>query len=328
MRAAGGCRGGDDWHATPRGEGAGGGSRPYPGAGRAVPSGPPESRHRPFVVSSLLGGSGGRRSTGRPCPRRPAPPTIPPRRPRWVGQDVIHFDPLSLHRRHFVSFLPHRDGGSDDHRPTSSVCTVSSAGAATRVECGLSVGCSSGTDAAGLEDRARIVNLAGMGVLKIGWRSSASSASWATLPCAGAFGGMRRSAPTRWPWPSPPDERTRITPDSPWDRFVRGDKMALSAQQQAKQYQTSPRVGRNACRSGPNFSGPSHRPPAAASSYVPPSRSPTWRYHLLDDGGKADADGQGGRPEFWRVPTFAQPHLHRAHLHNGSLVKSRPRRCA
>ena len=50
-------------------------------------------------------------------------------------------------------------------------------------------------------------------------------------------------------------ERTLITPNSPFDRFKRGDQKAMGPLAQ-KGYQTFNQVGCVACHSGPNFSGP------------------------------------------------------------------------
>jgi cytochrome c peroxidase len=50
-------------------------------------------------------------------------------------------------------------------------------------------------------------------------------------------------------------ERTLINPDTPYDRYVKGDKKALNAQQ-VRGMQTFAATGCNACHSGANFSGP------------------------------------------------------------------------
>ncbi len=50
-------------------------------------------------------------------------------------------------------------------------------------------------------------------------------------------------------------ERTLITPNSPYDRFVKGDKTALSAQQQ-RGMEKFAATGCTSCHSGPAFNGP------------------------------------------------------------------------
>jgi cytochrome c peroxidase len=119
-------------------------------------------------------------------------------------------------------------------------------------------------------------------------------------------------------------ERTLITPSSPYDRFVKGDKKALSAQQQ-RGMQTFADVGCVACHSGPNFSGPAlptgtgflmKFPTHVNNSYVA-------QYHLLDDGGKAVQTGKIDDQNLWRVPTLRNLAYTAPYLHNG-LVKSLP----
>lgn len=119
-------------------------------------------------------------------------------------------------------------------------------------------------------------------------------------------------------------ERTLITPNSPYDRFVKGDKKALNAQQQ-RGMQTFADVGCVACHSGPNFSGPAL--PVGTGFFM---KFPTYlnnpyvaQYRLLDDGGKAVQTGKSDDQNFWRVPTLRNLTYTAPYLHNG-LVKSLP----
>jgi cytochrome c peroxidase len=119
-------------------------------------------------------------------------------------------------------------------------------------------------------------------------------------------------------------ERTLITPNSPYDRYVKGDRKALTGQQQ-RGMQAFADVGCTACHSGPNFSGPSL--PQGSGVFM---KFPTFvgnpyvaRYHLLDDGGKAVQTGKVEDQNVWRVPTLRNLVYTAPYFHNGS-VKSLP----
>lgn len=119
-------------------------------------------------------------------------------------------------------------------------------------------------------------------------------------------------------------ERTLITPNSPYDRFVKGDKKALSAQQQ-RGMQTFADAGCVACHSGPNFSGPTLPLGTGFLMKFPTHLNNPYvaQYHLLDDGGKAVQTGKAEDQNFWRVPTLRNLTYTAPYLHNG-LVKSLP----
>lgn len=119
-------------------------------------------------------------------------------------------------------------------------------------------------------------------------------------------------------------ERTLITPNSPYDRFVKGEKNALSAQQQ-RGMQAFASVGCTSCHSGANFSGP--KLPDGTGFFM---KFPTYlnnvyvaRYHLLDDGGRAVSTGKAEDQNLWRVPTLRNLTYTAPYLHNG-LAKSLP----
>ena len=119
-------------------------------------------------------------------------------------------------------------------------------------------------------------------------------------------------------------ERTLITPNSPYDRFVKGDRKALTAQQQ-RGMQAFADAGCTACHSGPAFNGPTlpagqgffmKFPVFTANAYVA-------KYQLLDDGGKAVQTGKTEDNNMWRVPTLRNLVYTAPYFHNGS-VKSLP----
>lgn len=71
-------------------------------------------------------------------------------------------------------------------------------------------------------------------------------------------------------------ERTLITPDAPYDRFVRGDDQAL-APAQLRGMELFQSVGCIQCHSGPNFSGASlFDPPPSTQRLFPVFDSPRY----------------------------------------------------
>jgi cytochrome c peroxidase len=119
-------------------------------------------------------------------------------------------------------------------------------------------------------------------------------------------------------------ERTLITPNSAYDRFVKGDKTALNAQQQ-RGMKLFAETGCQSCHSGPNFSGPElpagtpflqKFPVNAASPYV-------GKYDLLADKGRSNTTKDAADDHMWRVPTLRNLAYTAPYLHNGS-VKTLP----
>lgn len=113
-------------------------------------------------------------------------------------------------------------------------------------------------------------------------------------------------------------ERTLVTADAPYDRFVRGDASALSAQQ-LRGMALFETAGCVTCHSGPNFSSASVLAPERGASGMrlfPARPSPyTAQYRLADDSGTAPP----GRPGVWRVPSLRNVALAAPYFHNGSV---------
>jgi len=111
-------------------------------------------------------------------------------------------------------------------------------------------------------------------------------------------------------------ERTLITPDSPYDRFVRGDAAALTPQQ-IRGMALFQSIGCVGCHSGPNFSGASLFETGSPLRTFPTFPSPrAERRRLTADRGAA-APGQG--PGVWRVPSLRNVALTAPYFHNGSV---------
>lgn len=111
-------------------------------------------------------------------------------------------------------------------------------------------------------------------------------------------------------------ERTLITPDTPYDRFVRGDLDALTPSQLRGMHHFQ-RLGCVQCHSGPNFSGASLFDSRAPLRIFPVYPTPyEAKYDLTkDSGASAPGSGRGS----WRVPTLRNVALTGPWLHNGSV---------
>lgn len=115
-------------------------------------------------------------------------------------------------------------------------------------------------------------------------------------------------------------ERTLITPNSPFDLYVKGDKTALNAQQ-IRGMETFASTGCLACHSGANFSGPAL--PVGTGFF---QRFPTYtnnsyvaRYKLMDDTGRMQATNDPADKNLWRVPTLRNLTYTAPYMHNGSV---------
>ena len=113
-------------------------------------------------------------------------------------------------------------------------------------------------------------------------------------------------------------ERTLITPDAPYDRFVRGDEKALSPAQ-LRGMALFQSVGCILCHSGPNFSGANFLdPPLAAQRLFPAYSSSKYvtRFNLVKDVG---ANAPGSKQGVWRIPSLRNVALTAPYFHNGSV---------
>lgn len=115
-------------------------------------------------------------------------------------------------------------------------------------------------------------------------------------------------------------ERTLITPSSAYDRYVKGDKAALT-EQQVRGMNTFAEIGCTACHSGPNFSGPSL--PMGTGFFM---KFPTYpgsdydkQYRLLDDTGRHQVTKEDKDNHMWRVPTLRNVALTAPYFHNGNV---------
>ncbi len=115
-------------------------------------------------------------------------------------------------------------------------------------------------------------------------------------------------------------ERTLITRNSPFDRYLAGEKDALS--EQAKRgMKLFEKVGCGSCHSGPNFAGPTSLPmgegfyqkfPIVASKY-------DAQYDLKADKGRYEVTKDKADINVWRVPTLRNVAVTAPYFHNGAV---------
>ena len=115
-------------------------------------------------------------------------------------------------------------------------------------------------------------------------------------------------------------ERTLITPDAPYDRFVRGDQNALTAQQ-VRGMALFESAGCADCHAGPNFSSASVLTPdhGGTGFRLFPAQPSVFdvKYGLSADPGARE---KGQSPGLWRVPTLRNIALTGPYFHNGSVT--------
>ena len=119
--------------------------------------------------------------------------------------------------------------------------------------------------------------------------------------------------------------RTLITPDSAFDRYIRGDKAALS--DQAKRGLTHFRdIGCMSCHFGVNFAGPAPGPYLKMGdgfyelfpNFVGSEYDEL--YKLTDDIGRYSFSHDPGEKRMFRLPTLRNIALTAPYFHNGSVT--------
>jgi cytochrome c peroxidase len=115
-------------------------------------------------------------------------------------------------------------------------------------------------------------------------------------------------------------ERTLITPNSAYDRYVNGDKDALSAAA-VRGMTTFELVGCVSCHSGPAFAGPTMPPGSGLFMKFPTfdGKEKIAQYGLLEDEGRSVATGNAADKYFWRVPTLRNLVYTAPYFHNGAV---------
>jgi cytochrome c peroxidase len=115
-------------------------------------------------------------------------------------------------------------------------------------------------------------------------------------------------------------ERTLITPNSSYDKYVKGDKKAMS-EQQVRGMNKFASSGCTSCHSGAAFNGPQMKlgegfftkfPTFTDNSYVA-------QYKLADDKGRQEVTGNKADANMFRTPTLRNITDTAPYFHNGSV---------
>jgi cytochrome c peroxidase len=119
-------------------------------------------------------------------------------------------------------------------------------------------------------------------------------------------------------------ERTLITPGSAYDRYAKGDRKALTAQQ-VKGMEAFAAAGCMSCHQGAAFNGPAL--PAGTGFFMKfptyPDSAYTVKYKLAEDPGRASATKEPADRGMWRVPTLRNLTYTAPYMHTGT-VKTLP----
>lgn len=109
-------------------------------------------------------------------------------------------------------------------------------------------------------------------------------------------------------------ERTLITPNSAFDKYVKGDKSAMT-EQQIRGMNKAVEIGCTSCHSGPAFNGPGmfQKFPTHPNGYF------EAQYHFSKDLGRAEVTKDKKDEHLFKVPTLRNIALTAPYMHNGSV---------
>lgn len=115
-------------------------------------------------------------------------------------------------------------------------------------------------------------------------------------------------------------ERTLITPNSAFDKYMKGNKKAMTAQQ-VRGMKLVEEVGCTSCHTGVNFSGDGTK--MGEGNYQPfpqiPGSKYDKQYDLLSDLGRYEVTKKTEDKNHWRVPTWRNVALTAPYFHNGKV---------
>ncbi|MEE9395840.1 MAG: cytochrome-c peroxidase [Methylococcales bacterium] len=117
-------------------------------------------------------------------------------------------------------------------------------------------------------------------------------------------------------------ERTLITPNSPYDLYVKGDKKALT-DQQARGMELFDKTGCTNCHGGPAFNGPEMEAGKGFFMKFPTFKNGHFqaKYKFSKDGGRfAETKDEADRNMF-KVPTLRNIALTAPYFHNGTVAE-------
>ena len=115
-------------------------------------------------------------------------------------------------------------------------------------------------------------------------------------------------------------ERTLITPGAPFDKYIKGNKKALSAQE-IRGYKLVQEIGCTSCHVGENFAGEGFK--MGEGNYQPFPQIPGSKfdkmYDLTSDKGRYEVTHNPEDKNHWRVPTWRNVALTAPYFHNGKV---------
>jgi len=115
-------------------------------------------------------------------------------------------------------------------------------------------------------------------------------------------------------------ERTLITPGSAYDRYVKGDKEAMT-EQQVRGMNAFADLGCVACHSGAAFNGPAMSPGSGFFAKFPTFTDNDYvkQYDFTADEGRMAVTTNVADKHMWKVPTLRNIALTAPYFHNGSV---------
>lgn len=115
-------------------------------------------------------------------------------------------------------------------------------------------------------------------------------------------------------------ERTLITPNARFDKYIEGDKKALTATE-VKGFEAMKTVGCFSCHMGANFAGPALPVGVGFFQKFPVYEGSVYdaKYKLTEDKGRHDVTKKEEDKNMWRVPTLRNIALTAPYFHNGSV---------
>lgn len=116
-------------------------------------------------------------------------------------------------------------------------------------------------------------------------------------------------------------ERTLITPNSPYDRFIAGDKKALN-EAALRGWSLVSTVGCLACHTGPMFNGPTQKMGVGFYQKFPliPDAEIEKKYGFTTDNGRQAETKKEADKNMWRVPTWRNVAITAPYFHNGAVA--------
>jgi cytochrome c peroxidase len=114
-------------------------------------------------------------------------------------------------------------------------------------------------------------------------------------------------------------ERTLITPNSPFDKYMKGNKKALTAQQ-IRGMKLVDEIGCTSCHTGVNFAGETKM---GEGNYQPfpqiPGSKYDKQYEITADLGRYEVTKKAEDKNHWRVPTWRNVAITAPYFHNGKV---------